>query len=264
MKFIKHLKNFRLVYSDPDWHLAIKTRLYSLNMNRLMYIYFIFYCEYISARIQILNHLRIKIIQQNEGNEQEVQKNLKKIKSFDLDIAKIIQLSREYFKWMLLLNLTGDVIYIIVDSYWIYGGFIFGNNPNFARVSQNVKTIFNLVHQIFSFNFRIVLVSMGQNSQHHCFVLFLQWDTNSTRQFSYRNVWMEIWIWKCHALKAKILFAAYSLLKILVWRQWIFLHKLWRSNWGKWQFFGSIIIRLIIWQHFHRWRKRLQFIWWAF
>jgi hypothetical protein len=77
----------------------------------------------------------LKILKENEGNEFAVQKSLKKIKTFDLEIAKIIQLSRDYFKWMLLLNLTGDVIYIIVDLYWIYGGFIFGNNPNFARVT---------------------------------------------------------------------------------------------------------------------------------
>ncbi|KAL7044175.1 hypothetical protein ACKWTF_001814 [Chironomus riparius] len=102
-------------------------------MNRLMFIYFIFYCDYISGRLEILNHLRLKVLKQNETNELEVQKNMKKVKTFDLDIAKIIQLSRELFKWMLLLNLTGDVIYIIVDSYWIYGGFIFGNNPNFAQ-----------------------------------------------------------------------------------------------------------------------------------
>lgn len=72
---------------------------------------------------------------ENEADEMTMKRNLKKVKAFDLDIAKIIQLSRDYFKWMLLLNLTGDVIYIIVDFYWIYGGFIFGNNPNFARVS---------------------------------------------------------------------------------------------------------------------------------
>ena len=131
--------NFRLVNSDPGWHIAIKTRLFALNMNRLVYIYFIFNCDYISGRLEILNHLRLKVLKQNEGNELEVQKNMKKVKTFDLDIAKIIQLSREYFKWMLLTNLTGDVLYIIVDFYWIYGGFIFGNNPNFARVSSYVK-----------------------------------------------------------------------------------------------------------------------------
>jgi hypothetical protein len=129
----------RLVHSDPGWHLAIKTRLYSLNMNRLVYIYFIFHCDYISGRLELLNHLRMKILTKNEDDETAMHRNLKTVKAFDLDIAKIIQLSREYFKWMLLLNLTGDVIYIIVDFYWIYGGFIFGNNPNFARVSSNVK-----------------------------------------------------------------------------------------------------------------------------
>lgn len=75
----------------------------------------------------------MKIINNDENDEKKILKNLKKIKTLDLDMTKLIQLLRQYFKWILLLNITHDVITLIVDFYWIYGGLIFGNNPNFPR-----------------------------------------------------------------------------------------------------------------------------------
>lgn len=75
----------------------------------------------------------MKILKQNEDNENETLKNLATIKTLDSDMTRFIMLFRDYFKWMLLLNITSDVINLIVDFYWIYAGLTFGNNPNFAR-----------------------------------------------------------------------------------------------------------------------------------
>jgi hypothetical protein len=45
-------------------------------------------------------------------------------------------LVNRYFNWMLILNVTADCMIIVIDIYWIYGGLLFGDNPNFLRESQ--------------------------------------------------------------------------------------------------------------------------------
>jgi hypothetical protein len=100
-----------------------------------MIIQFIYFCDYTSSRIKVLNSLRMKILTTDDTSESKIANNLRKMKSLDLEIARLIQLTREYFKWMLLLTITLDVACITIDIYWIYGGLTFTNNPNFARES---------------------------------------------------------------------------------------------------------------------------------
>ncbi|KAG5676836.1 hypothetical protein PVAND_006643 [Polypedilum vanderplanki] len=118
--------------TDPNWQSSIKTRIISLNISRLMIIQFIYFCDFISSRIKVLNLLRIEILSTNASNNIKVLGNIKIIKSLDLCISEILQLTCEYFKWMLLLNITLDVISITIDIYWIYGGFRM-ENPNFIQ-----------------------------------------------------------------------------------------------------------------------------------
>lgn len=58
-------------------------------------------------------------------------------KDIDLKLTKLCSLINKYFGLMLLLNVTYDCMITIVDIYWIYGGLLYGDNPNFLREYMN-------------------------------------------------------------------------------------------------------------------------------
>lgn len=128
---------------DPDWQYAIRTRVLSLNIMRLMILFYCFECDYISSRINFLNSIKMSILDSNQHDEREILKSIRKLKEFDIELSRLIKYVREYFKWILLLVVTLDVICITIDIYWIYGGFIYGNNPNFIR-EQSLTEFFQL------------------------------------------------------------------------------------------------------------------------
>lgn len=67
------------------------------------------------------------------NDEKELEKKLISLKTLDLKLVELSVLIGEYFKWFLLLNISADLIVITIDFYWIYGGFIYGDNPYFLR-----------------------------------------------------------------------------------------------------------------------------------
>lgn len=65
--------------------------------------------------------------------EAEFIRNFKSLKTLDLQLTEFLLHVRDYFKWMLLLIVATDIVIIVIDIYWIYGGFIYGDNPFFLR-----------------------------------------------------------------------------------------------------------------------------------
>lgn len=116
-----------------SWQNAIRTRVISLNVLRLMSSQFIFYCDYITSRIACFNHELEKIADNTNLDEKEFLEKLQFLKALDLKLIELSLLVNEYFKWMLLLNIASDLIIVVIDIYWIYGGFLFGDNPYFLR-----------------------------------------------------------------------------------------------------------------------------------
>lgn len=101
-----------------------------------------FYCDYICSRYKCFNYELEQTTRKIEAssNEQEVLEKLDSLKLLDLELTELLLLTRVYFKKMLLLTITSDVIVMVVDIYWIYGGFIYGDNPFFLRKYRKVKT----------------------------------------------------------------------------------------------------------------------------
>lgn len=66
-------------------------------------------------------------------DEKKLKAKINQLKGLDLKFIEFFQLVRDYFKWFLLLNITADLIVLTIDIYWIYGGFIYGDNPYFLR-----------------------------------------------------------------------------------------------------------------------------------
>lgn len=66
-------------------------------------------------------------------SEKELVRKLKSLKALDLKLIELSLEIRDYFKKMLWLNITADIIIVVIDIYWIYGGFIYGDNPFFLR-----------------------------------------------------------------------------------------------------------------------------------
>ena len=97
---------------------------------------FIYYCYYLTSRISIFNNeleeTAIKTLNSEIKNE-ELSKIMKKFKTLDALITDLSILISDFFKIMLFLTTTIDLIVIVISIYWIYGGFIFGNNPYFTR-----------------------------------------------------------------------------------------------------------------------------------
>lgn len=73
------------------------------------------------------------------NDDKELEKKLISLKTLDLKLVELFVLVGEYFKWFLLLNMSADIIVITIDVYWIYGGFIYGDNPYFLRKFSLVK-----------------------------------------------------------------------------------------------------------------------------
>lgn len=67
------------------------------------------------------------------SNEKKNYQKLNLLKTLDLMLIELSLLIREYFKKVLLFSITFDIIVLVVDIYWIYGGFIYGDNPTFLR-----------------------------------------------------------------------------------------------------------------------------------
>lgn len=116
-----------------SWQNAIRTRVISLNVLRLMSSQFIFYCDYVTSRLICFNHELEKIAKSKNLDENEFLEKLQSLKGLDLKLIELSMLVNEYFKWMLLLNIASDLIIVVIDIYWIYGGFLFGDNPYFLR-----------------------------------------------------------------------------------------------------------------------------------
>lgn len=97
-----------------------------------------------------------KIFTTVHNDEKELEKKLIFLKTLDLKLVELSVRVGEYFKWFLLLNISADIIVITIDVYWIYGGFMFGDNPYFLRKFCLAKARTN-AHK--TFNDRIFLES---------------------------------------------------------------------------------------------------------
>lgn len=123
----------RLGRSEPAWMKSIRARLLSSNMNRWIGIQFIFFCDYLGSRFEYFNIIKADVFENSHESEKQFLRKLKYLKIIDIQLVQLVQLIQEYFKWMLLLTITLDVMDITINIYWIYGGLSFGNNPNFIR-----------------------------------------------------------------------------------------------------------------------------------
>lgn len=110
---------------------------------------FIFYCDYAGSRYEVLDSL---IVQPKKENQ--TAQLIEQCKEIDLKLTRLCSLINKYFGLMLLLNVTTDCMIIIVDIYWIYGGLLYGDNPNFLRefneyrhFNQNI-TCSSFIHRI--------------------------------------------------------------------------------------------------------------------
>lgn len=96
---------------------------------------FIFYCDFFNSRFQCFNYELEETTKKfgTFSNERKFLMNLKSMKQLDLMLTELSLLICEYFKKMLLLTIMSDVIVLVIDIYWIYGGLIYGDNPYFLR-----------------------------------------------------------------------------------------------------------------------------------
>lgn len=101
--------------TDYAWMKSIRARVLSINMVRWIGIQFIFYCDYLASRFEYFNLIKIEVFAMNHETEKEILDKLKQIKLIDIELVKLMQLIREYFKWMLLFNITTDVMDITID-----------------------------------------------------------------------------------------------------------------------------------------------------
>lgn len=130
------IDTFMLITLYPgniSWQNAIRTRVISLNVLRLMSSQFIFYCDYVTSRMSCFNYELEKISKNGHRDGNEFLEKLQALKELDLKLVELTLLIQEYFRWMLLLNISSDLIVVVIDIYWIYGGFMFGDNPFFLR-----------------------------------------------------------------------------------------------------------------------------------
>ncbi|CRK94384.1 CLUMA_CG007893, isoform A [Clunio marinus] len=118
-----------LAPGNPLWMIAIRTRAISLNILRLMSTQFMFYCDYLTSRFVIFNKECEKIIKTSDqfGTEIEILQKIQLLKALDLKMMTLLHCFQKYFKTMLMLNITADVVAIVIAIYWIYGGLTYGN-----------------------------------------------------------------------------------------------------------------------------------------
>lgn len=105
----------RLGKREPEWMKSIRARLISSNMNRWLGIQFIFYCDYLGSRFEYFNIIKADIFENSHESEKEFLRKLKLMKVIDVELVKLVQLIQAYFKWMLLLIITLDVIDITIN-----------------------------------------------------------------------------------------------------------------------------------------------------
>lgn len=91
-----------------------RARLFSVDMMRWIEIQFIFFCDYLGSQFEFFNIIKADVFE-NCSVERDFQRKLKEVRIIDIKLVKLIQLVREYFKWMLLLIITNDVINITID-----------------------------------------------------------------------------------------------------------------------------------------------------
>jgi hypothetical protein len=104
--------------SDPDWMKSIRARVFSANISRFHEVQFIYFCDYLASRFELFNHIKADIFSNsNEEGEKKLLEKLKSLIKIDIELAKLINLLREYFKWMLLLIITLDVINITINVF---------------------------------------------------------------------------------------------------------------------------------------------------
>lgn len=110
-------------------------------MNRWLGLQFIFYCDYLKSRYEFFNLIKADVFKSSIDTEKEVENKLKTLKMIDLEFVKLIQLIRDYFKWMLLLSITMDVVDITMD---VSGGF---DNKLIKRkiLTLFIFTLFNFI-----------------------------------------------------------------------------------------------------------------------
>lgn len=84
-------------------------------MTRWLGLQFIFYCDYLSSRFDFFDLIEPEVFQTDHESEKEIKSKLKTLKRIEGEFARLIQMLREYFKWMLLLSITSDVIDITID-----------------------------------------------------------------------------------------------------------------------------------------------------
>ena len=126
-----------LLPRNESWQNAIRTRVISLNILRLISTQFIFHCDYVNSRIRCFNNEVEDAAKNCKQSKEKFLAKLRALKVLDLKFIELLLLIREYFKWFLLLNISCDIIIIVIDIYWIYGGLMFGNNPFFIRKPLN-------------------------------------------------------------------------------------------------------------------------------
>lgn len=97
-----------------------------------------FYCDFISSRMKCFNYELHETSKKPSSvcNQKKLGAKLNYLKIMDLKFTELSHLVRNYFKWFLLLNISADLIILTIDIYWIYGGFIYGDNPYFLRKSH--------------------------------------------------------------------------------------------------------------------------------
>lgn len=130
-----------LLPGNVGWQQAIRTRVFSLNVLRLMSTQFIFYCDFLSSRMQCFNFELNKTAENSESLTTgiEITIKLQSLKKLDLKLIELSLMIRNYFKTMLWLNITADIIIVVIDIYWIYGGFVYGDNPYFLRKYKTLR-----------------------------------------------------------------------------------------------------------------------------
>lgn len=117
---------------------------------------FIFYCDYINSFYICFNKELEETPKKSQKfkTETEFIQNIKTLKTLDLKLTGFLLHVRDYFKWMLLLIIATDIVIIVIDIYWIYGGFIYGDNPYFLRENFFLLVINQFVHFYILFSFQ--------------------------------------------------------------------------------------------------------------
>lgn len=231
------IDSFMLITLYPGnilWQNAIRTRVISLNVLRLMSSQFIFYCDYFTSRMTCFNNELKKISNNKKIDENEFLEKLQFLKALDLKLTELLLLVNEYFKWMLLLNIASDLIIVVIDIYWIYGGFLFGDNPYFLRKPFDLFKSSTILSNSFKSksNFRIKHDPVWKNNSHD-FGFFVWWQgSGRKREIAGAYPRVQTKITSCGRIKTTLLATKTSHVSLPIRWKWIFLDKLCNFGWG--------------------------------